>query len=167
MTRKIPDSWFHANGLDTTMDFVSGEHRMMRDITLAPGERRLGWFVLPAFQRPPVWTLEQQERFIESAWMGLPLGVFVWNDAPGTRFDQWLLDGQQRVGAVLAYMADEFPVYGYRFSELTETDLRKWEMSVSFPCRKTNLRDEAMLRDVYDRLAYGGTAHEPKETPQP
>jgi hypothetical protein len=88
--------------------------------------------------------------------------VFVWNDAMGTRFDQWLLDGQQRVGAVLAYMADEFPVMGHRFSELTDIDHRRWDMSVSFPCRITNLQDEAALRDVYDRLAYGGTPHKPK-----
>lgn len=160
--RLIPDSWFRAQGRDTTMAFMDSAHRMNIGRDLEPGERRLGWFVLPAFQRPPVWTLEQRVRFIESCWLGLPIGVFIWNDAMGTRFDQWLLDGQQRVGTVLGYMADEFPVMGYRFSELTEADHRRWDMSVSFPCRITNLTDEAALRDVYDRLAYGGTPHEPK-----
>lgn len=164
VNRRIPDSWFQASGLDTTMDFVTSPHRMDRSYQLGDGERRLGWFVLPAFQRPPVWTLEQRVRFIESCWMGLPIGVFIWNEAPGTRFDQWLLDGQQRVGAVLAYMADEFRVFGHLFSELTEVDHRIWGMTTSFPCRRTNLQDEVLLRDVYDRLAYGGTPHEPKES---
>ena len=35
-------------------------------------------------------------------------------------------------------------------------------MSVQFPCLRTHLTDEAKLRDVYDRLAYGGTPHDPK-----
>jgi hypothetical protein len=160
-TRLIQDTWFQATGLDTTMSFLSSANRSKHANPLTEGQRRLGWFTLPAFQ-PPVWTEAQRVRFIESCWMRLPIGAFVFNDAPGTRFDQWLLDGQQRVGAALAYMADEFPVFGHLFSELTEVDHRIWDMSISFPCRRTNLKDEAMLREVYDRLAYGGTPHEPK-----
>jgi hypothetical protein len=157
--RRIPDSWFSAQSMSTTMCFVANMDRR-EPRRLQEGERYLGWFVLPPFQRPPVWTLAQKARFIESAWMGLPLGVFVWNEAGyGSRFGDWLLDGQQRITAVLEYMADEFPVYGYRFSELTGVDHRRWEMSTSFPCLRTRLEDEAALRDVYERLAYGGTPH--------
>ncbi|MDB5707878.1 MAG: CcrColossus [Sphingomonas bacterium] len=160
--RRIPETWFRASGQHTTMAFISGTHQA-RTTPLGPGERRLGWFVLPPFQRPPVWTLAQQVRFLESCWMGLPIGVFIYNrtanDGP---YDSWLLDGQQRVTAVLAYMADAFPVFGYRFSELTQADLRKWSMAVAFPCMMTNLESEDQLREVYDRLAYGGTPHEPK-----
>lgn len=159
--RKIPDSWFQASALSTTMDFlISRSHRDPG--ALEEGQRQVGWFILPNFQRPPVWTLEQKARFIESAWMGLPLGVFIWNEDIGGRYDQWLLDGQQRVGAIMEYMDDAFPVFGHRFSELTVVDHRLWGMSVAFPSLRTNLRDEAQLRDVYDRLAYGGTPHEPK-----
>lgn len=164
MTRKIPRSWFQAQARSTTMAFITASHRFERPHTLGPGERRIAWFVLPDFQRPAVWTVEQKARFVESCWMGLPIGSFVWNDAPGTRFDQWLLDGQQRVTAVVEYMHDAFPVFGLRFSELGEVDLRVWDMSISFPCLTTNLKDEKLLREVYDRLAYGGTPHEPKPT---
>lgn len=96
--------------------------------------------------------------------MGLPLGVFIYNRTPRMEspFDTWLLDGQQRVSAIMAYTADEFPVYGRLFSELGRVDHRQWSMSISFPCLETHLEDEAQLRDVYDRLAYGGTPHEPK-----
>lgn len=161
--RRIPETWFRASGQSTTMVFLSGKHQA-RETPLGPGERQLGWFVLPPFQRPPVWTQAQQIRFLESCWMGLPIGVFIYNrtrhDGP---YDAWLLDGQQRVTAVLAYMADEFPVFGYRFSELTIYDIRRWEMSVAFPALMTNLESEEQLREVYDRLAYGGTPHDPKE----
>jgi hypothetical protein len=161
--QRIPNSWFRATSMATTMVFVCSDSRLSGAPALKDGQRRLGWFTLPDFQRPPVWTLAQKVRFIESCWLGLPIGAFIWNDAPGTRFDQWLLDGQQRVGAVLEYVADAFPVFGLLFSELGEVDYRLWDMSVAFPCLKTNLRDEAQLRDVYDRLAYGGTPHEPKD----
>ena len=157
---RIPRPWFAAQSMATTMDFLKSRSRELRETP--EGCRRLGWFILPPFQRPLVWTEAQKVRFVESCWNGLPIGVFVWNEAFGTRYDQWLLDGQQRVSAIFAYMADEFPVMGYRFSELGEVDYRRWDMSVQFPCLRTHLTDEAKLRDVYDRLAYGGTPHDPK-----
>lgn len=160
--RLIPRPWFTAQASSTTMGALKGE--MERAAPLAEGERQLGKFVLPNFQRPAVWTREQQIRFIESCWMGLPIGSYVYNqtnyDSP---LDSWLIDGQQRVTSVYAYMADDFPVYGHLFSELTDIDHRMWSMSVSFPCLITRLDDEAELREVYDRLAYGGTPHEPKD----
>jgi hypothetical protein len=161
--RRIPSSWFSAHAMSTTMTFVSPRSsHQARIMPLQDGERALSWFVLPPFQRPPVWTKEQKVRFIESAWMGLPLGVFVFNQSGyDSRFDNWLLDGQQRITAVLEYVADGFDVYGYKFSELTEVDHRKWDLSTAFPCLRTNLEDEEALRDVYMRLAYGGTAHAP------
>ena len=161
--RKIPETWFRASGQHTTMAFLNAASQE-RYAPLREGERRLGWFVLPAFQRPPVWTREQQVRFVESCWLGLPIGAFIYNrtEDMNSPHDGWLLDGQQRVTAVLAYMADEFPVMGHLFSELTEADLRRWSMGVAFPSMVTNIDDEAQLRDVYDRLAYGGTPHEPK-----
>lgn len=158
--RRIPDTWFRAQASSTTMGFVM--QKCPRTVPLSDGERQLGMFVLPPFQRPPVWTRAQQARFIESCWMGLPIGAFTYNqpDNFGSRTDMWLIDGQQRMTAVYAYLADEFPVLGYCYSELTEVDHRKWHMSTSFPSLITRLTDEAELREVYDRLAYGGTPHE-------
>jgi hypothetical protein len=162
--QKMPRPWFRANPINSTMGFVTGGAHNSRVAPLTEGERALGWFVLPPFQRPPVWSQEQQIRFIESAWSGLPIGVFVVNrpSRDGSPYDNWLLDGQQRIGAVLAYVADEFPVFGHRFSELERPDLARWSMGVSFSCLETNLENEADLLEVYDRLAYGGVPHEPK-----
>ena len=161
--RKIDESWFRASSQHTTMSFL-GAKAQERTAPLGDGERQLGWLVLPPFQRPPVWTRQQQVRFIESCWLGLPIGSFIYNRTErfNSPFDSWLLDGQQRVTAVLAYTSDEFPVFGYLFSELEDADYRRWSMSVVFPNLVTNIDDEEALRDVYDRLAYGGTPHEPK-----
>jgi hypothetical protein len=157
--RVMPRSWFSAQAVATTMAALM--HPLDRDMPLQPGERILGRFVLPPFQRPPVWTRAQQVRFLESVWMGLPIGAIVFNQvgALNSPFDQWLLDGQQRVTSVYAYMADEFPVFGHHFSEIGVIDRRRWGMSISFPAMMTQIEDEAELRDIYDRLAYGGTPH--------
>lgn len=161
----MPRPWFKASMHNTTMAFLMrGEGRVA---PLTEGERLLGHFVLPPFQRPPVWTRGQQVAFLESAWGGLPLGSFVLNRPSryGSPFDNWLLDGQQRVTAVLAYLADEYPVLGYCYSEITDRDRRQWMMAMSFPYLEVQSEDPAELEDIYNRLAYGGTAHEPRVAP--
>ncbi len=165
--RLMPDPFYVGSPLATTVMAVQprrdGEWRFTR--TLADGERRLGHFILPPFQRPPVWSREQQIRLVESVWLELPIGVYIYNQAPRFRgpTDGWLIDGQQRITAMMAYFADEFPVFGYLWSEVTETDQRAFAFK-HFPCVELRMTGEAELRDIYDRLAYGGTPHEPLTT---
>lgn len=162
--RKIPRSWFTATHRASTMAVLERGMAQERVAALGEGERALGWFVLPPFQRAPVWNRSQQARFVESCWLGLPIGIIIYNRPEGFShpFENWLLDGQQRITALYAYMADEFPVFGALFSELTVIDRRYWDMGTALPMAETSITDEAQLRDVYDRLAYGGTAHEPR-----
>lgn len=161
MTGLIPTRWFRAETLQTVMRFLT-EESQARTAPLAKGQRALGWFVLPDFQRPPAWTEAQQVRFVESCWLGLPIGAFVfnrtYNDGPN---DALLLDGQQRVTAVLDYMAGRFAAFGMRYDELGAEGRREWAR-IPFTCLQTNLETHAQLAEVYDRLAYGGTPHEPK-----
>lgn len=158
----IPQSWFRASPVNSPLG-ARISRPMDRPAPLTEGERVLGAFVLPPFQRPPVWTPEQQVRFIESCWLGLPIGVYVVNMADyGSPYDLWLIDGQQRITAILDYMAGKFPVYGKLYSELPVVDHRTWEFSRVFTCLETKIENEAELREVYDRLAYGGTPHEPR-----
>ena len=93
------------------------------------------------------------------------LGAYVYNQVsqPDHPCDGWLLDGQQRVTAILGYMADEFAVKGYRYSEITEAERRGFEMK-PIACLQTSLTREADCLTIYERLAYGGTAHEPQTT---
>jgi hypothetical protein len=162
----MPRPWFSANTISSTMAFIMPDKNagQERSIPLGDGERELGWFILPPFQRPPVWTEAQKIRFIESAWSGLPLGVFVFNrpEHHNHPYENYLLDGQQRIGAVIDYVTDMFPVFGHKFSDLHDQDMRRWHMAVGFTCLQTRLTDLGEIREVYDRLAYGGTAHEPK-----
>lgn len=158
--RKMPRPWFNAQSCATPlcarMDKTPGR-------PLAAGEEALGVFIIPPFQRPAVWTRAQEIRLIESLWGGLPIGTCVVNFTGYPHpTDGWLLDGQQRWRAIYAYVADEFPVLGYRYSELSVIDHRGFEMATVFPELQTRMVTEAECRDVYDRLAYGGTPHEPR-----
>lgn len=164
---KMPRPWFRASSHNFGMGMILHvDGALGREGPLLPGERRLGWLVLPPFQRPAVWTVAQQIRFIESAWSGLPLGSLVYNRTPNNEGQQdgWLLDGQQRINAVLNYTRDAFQVAGSYYGDLTATDHRHFSL-IPFSALETHLTDTAAIEEVYDRLAYGGTPHEPKPYP--
>lgn len=161
--KKMPRPWFRANN---TAGPLIGIYRIdaMWDRPLREGERKLGNFILPAFQRPPVWDREQQARFIESIWQRLPLGAYIVNrvTAIDSPYDGLLLDGQQRITAIMAYVAGEFEVMGYRFSDLDKREQQEFAM-IPMAFLETKLENMDHIREVYDRLAYGGTPHEPKD----
>jgi hypothetical protein len=124
------------------------------------GYREVMGYLLPPWQRPLVWTQEQNVKLIESLWLGLNIGTFTFNRAKrGSPFDNLLIDGQQRMWAVQCYLSDEFPVFGYRWSETTIVDKRGFENSRHFHCYITESEDEQYLRSYYNMMNFGGTAH--------
>ena len=81
-----------------------------------------------------------------------------------------LLDGQQRLGALRDFAAGDFPVFGTtRFADLSLADRRRRFYRVTFPSIEMGATDEATLREVYDRLNFGGTPHpgEQRANPSP
>lgn len=128
----------------------------------ASSERELGRFNLPPFQRAAVWSPRQSVRFIESIWLHLPIASYVVNVDDqydlGYPCANWLLDGQQRWTAIIDYLSDRLSVFGLGFSALTKAQQRKFE-NHPFPCIETRNLTPEQCREVYDRLAYGGTNH--------
>ena len=72
----------------------------------------------------------------------------------------WLLDGQQRIAAFRDFSLDEFPVFGdVYFSGLTKPQERRF-LRTNFSCYQLPYTDdEKKLREIYDRLNFGGTPH--------
>lgn len=127
-----------------------------------PDERSVMGYRLPSWQRGLVWSRDQQIRFVESAWLGIPLGTWTYNIVPdGTNhpFDFLLIDGQQRLTALQTYLEDGFAVFGYRWSETTTIDQRLFRQNTKFPCYITETTDKNYLREYYNLLNFGGTAH--------
>lgn len=141
-----------------------------KDVPNPFGYRTVMGYFLPPWQRGLVWSDEQKVRLIESLWLGLNIGTYTFNRSKfGTQYDNLLIDGQQRMWAIQCYLEDQFPVFGYRWSEVTEVDRRGFEFTAHFHCYITNSDDEAYLRSYYDMMNFGGTAHKESEraTPPP
>lgn len=134
--------------------------------TNVPEERQLLNLVLPPWQRAFVWTEEQQRAFVEGIFLGLGTGFYVVNgrDYDGDRdlpMSGWLLDGQQRITSIARFVKGEITVFdGIRYSDLSIGEKRRRFDNVTFPCIELEYQaDEALLKELYRRLNFGGTAH--------
>ena len=125
-------------------------------------------FPLPSWQRPLRWSDHQMVHFLESIWMGIPFGFYVLNTLEWMSggkphpMSGLLFDGQQRFFALQRYFDDELEVFGVKFSELERVDRRRF-LNTPFPSYETFIFDEDQGRDLYNRLNFGGTPHEPDE----
>ena len=164
------------DGIQTTTDLetiIDPSGSLTRDSDMwDPGQERLGPFFLPTFQRPPTWSDAQKERFIESALLGIGLGSLVVVDAMNLemqdngRFcavDRHLLDGQQRVRALLDYREGRLTVFRgsaceHGWDDLTEIERRRFRR-IQIGIMKIQTADVDMCREIYDRMNFGGTAH--------
>lgn len=124
--------------------------------------------ILPDFQRPPVWSTEQQIRLIESLVTGIAIGSYsinqtnLWVTVGGQKFlqpfEHYLLDGQQRIRAIYAFLNDEFPVYGVYYSNFDVVQKRAFD-NLPFPCCMTKFTTREKCVEYYNRMNFGGTAH--------
>lgn len=127
------------------------------------GGRTVMGFAVPTWQRPLVWSDEQKIKFIESAWMGLGLGTYTVNNLTNLHemthpLNNLLIDGQQRISALEAYLNDEIEVFGAKWSEVDPVDKRRFK-TTKFSSYETASTDEAYLRGYYDLMNFGGTQH--------
>lgn len=132
-----------------------------------PTDVTLFGFRLPWFQRPPVWTPTQQSAFIESLYLGFPFGMIVstHGDEHPPEHQHLLLDGQQRLTAVRAFLRGEIPAFGTFIHEYRPAAV---DRLLDIPTSGTHLieplTDEQLL-DLYLRLSFGGTPHRPEDHP--
>lgn len=160
----MPARIYLGEHAQTTMSFPLLSYRSAKNGTPEAknifGYREVMGFFLPSWQRQSVWTDSQKIALIESAWRGINIGTFTYNVADiGSPYDNLLIDGQQRMLALQDYVEDKFPVYGYRYSEVTAVDRRVFEFGTHFSSYRTNSEDEQFLRDYYNLMNFGGTAH--------
>ena len=131
-----------------------------------PTERQLMNLTLPPWQRPEVWSESQKRRFVESVFLGLGTGSYVvhasdWDDAGRLKpMSGWLLDGQQRISALRDFIAGNLVVFcDVRFTEISVPDQLRFKRR-PFPCHELEYTDnEDTLKELYDRLNFGGTPH--------
>ncbi len=131
-------------------------------------DRHACGFPIPTFQRQLVWTTDQKIKFIESLWLGLNPGSYTVHTADYERngkakkFSGWLIDGQQRLTAIQDYWEDKFKVFGLFYSELSREEVRRFH-NIKFTHTEPSLWDEALIKHLYNRMAYGGVPHRPED----
>ena len=123
------------------------------------GLRTVMGYNVPDWQRPLVWSMDQNVKLIESLWLGLPIGTYTFNRKYGSKFDNLLIDGQQRMNAIEMYLNDVFNVFGYTYSETGLVDKRYFRNSAHFPAYITETDDETYLRNYYNMMNFSGTHH--------
>jgi uncharacterized protein with ParB-like and HNH nuclease domain len=83
----------------------------------------------PEYQREYVWELEDKIKLIDSIFNNVDIGKFTfirydtetWRE---TKLSYEVLDGKQRIRAILDYFEDRFEYKGKKFSDLSNRD--KW-----------------------------------------
>ena len=169
---RMPTNELDAHVSNVTVGELIGqlEHFSDRERSMYPwADRFVIGFPLPPWQRPFVWTQEQEIRFIQSIWQGVDVGSYMVNayelsnSTEFRKFSDILLDGQQRLTALEHYLFDMLPVPDVTgkdrvWSELPRIERRRFS---NFHFARANIKSwkETMLRKAYDLRSFGGTAH--------
>ena len=118
----------------------------------------------PEYQRGHVWTREQEIAFVEFSLRGgmsartIYLNCPRWTSGHGT--DLEVVDGKQRITAVVRYLDDVFPAFGKLRSE--SGDLPR-SANLSFSVNVAELDERRLVYEWYYQLNSGGTAHTKEE----
>lgn len=81
--------------------------------------------VRPPFQREFIYRDEQRDEVIRTVRKGFPLNVFYWSVSGKNAEGQYmyeLMDGQQRTLSICQYLAGEFSIDSFGFSNLTQEE---------------------------------------------
>lgn len=118
----------------------------------------------PGFQRGKVWKAEQKCELIESILMGIPIPVvYVFEDTAGIK---QMVDGRQRISAIIDYMNGRFALKGLRMlpsfdgkrfkdlEPLYRSKIERYQVPVYVIEPPT---PERVKYDIFDRVNRGGT----------
>lgn len=114
----------------------------------------------PDFQREHVWTETQQIRYLEFRFRGGKSGRDILWNSPGFKSGSLepmvLVDGKQRIQALLRFLHNEIPVFGSLYSEYTD---KLHHMQHDFIFVVNDLKTRKEVLQWYIDLNAGGTPH--------
>lgn len=118
----------------------------------------------PDFQRGYVWTQKQKEQYIEWILRNGDSGRDIYFNHPGW-FREWegrmvIVDGKQRIEAVLGFLHNKVKAYGYYRKEYADT----WNnLHCSFHVHVADLKSRKEVLQWYLDMNTGGTIHTNEE----
>lgn len=131
-------------------------------------QRAYGLDLAPDFQRAHVWTEAQQVAFVEYVLRGGMSGIDLFFNHPdwgSTLLDSppgsyVIVDGKQRLHAVVRFLRDEVRAFGYRYRDFEDSP--RFHLS-RFRWHINTLRTRREVLTWYCELNTGGTPHTPEE----
>lgn len=110
LVKKFPKKFSELHCTRNTMSFAEIDLMTIYRMADYIQGRNSNPSMIPAFQRPSVWTVEQKDSLIKSILRGLPTGTYYINRSDNSELDDLLFDGQQRFTAVQEFLDGSFPV---------------------------------------------------------
>lgn len=106
----------------------------------------------PEYQRDYVWSDQDKIDLIDSIFNSIEIGKFAlifntFEKTDETGFGMEILDGKQRINAIIEFYEDKFRYKGYFYSELSERD-RLHFIDYSISIAETN--EELTLKERYE-----------------
>lgn len=118
----------------------------------------------PDFQRHYVWTQKQKEQYVEWILRGGSSGKDIYFNHPGwmTSFEgeMVIVDGKQRIEAVVGFLHDKVKAYYYYLSEYED---KLDTITHGFDVYVNDLKDRHEVLKWYLDMNTGGTVHTDNE----
>ena len=119
----------------------------------------------PDFQRGHVWNEEQQIKFVEyKLRRGRSSGTLLWNCVDWNGANKapiQLVDGKQRITAVLRFIDNEIPAFGQLYNEFT--GVLRMTGATRFRMHVNQLETREEVLEWYLQLNDGGVVHTKEE----
>jgi hypothetical protein len=121
----------------------------------------------PDFQRAHVWTQDQQIRYVEYLFKGgnfsrdILFNMPHWGTGRNDVGNMVLVDGKQRIQAVLLFLHNQLPIFGSLFNEWDDAKIVCRGIDLIF--RVNSLLTRKVVLQWYLDLNTGGTIHTNEE----
>lgn len=116
--------------------------------------------MIPDFQRGHVWTKKQKIAFVEFVLRGGRVPEILFNHPSWMTFNAGdhmvLVDGLQRLTALMAFLDNSLPAFGHLISEYTDPQFLN---GIDITFRVNALKTRAEVLQWYLELNSGGTPH--------
>ena len=116
---------------------------------------------VPEYQRELVWDQEDKDYLIESIMMNMPIGNIFLNDRDSNHQYE-VVDGQQRLDAIIGFYKNDYKWHGYYFKDLPHTMQVRFEM-FSLATYITKYENRSEIIELYYRINWAGENHSLEE----
>lgn len=131
--------------------------------------RMLGKHPIPSWQRELCWSKQKSRKFIHSVFQGFDLGSVMKNGYQYANnsdilmpMSDILIDGQQRINALILFINNEIDYETYYWNDLNRLEQRTF-LESQIGLKSTNCFDKEVLKKVYNLLNFSGVRHKHSE----